>query len=90
MFLPDCWLQLHNNNLLVSKTTIVLLEQERPNASVDTSNVPLVAYFTSGFHNRRARLWMIKLTDWTAQQWSDNGRCICSSGGDFGHIHCQS
>jgi len=23
MSLPDCWLQLHNNNLLVSKTTTV-------------------------------------------------------------------
>ena len=58
MFLPECWLQFHNNKLLVSKTTTVL-EQERPNASVDTSNIPLVVYFTSGFDKRRARLWMI-------------------------------
>ena len=58
MFLPECWLQFHNNKLLVSKITTVL-EQERPNASVDTSNIPLVVYFTSGFDKRRARLWMI-------------------------------
>jgi len=58
MFLPECWLQFHNNKLLVSKTTTVL-EQERPNASVDTSNIPLVVHFTSGFGKRRARLWMI-------------------------------
>jgi len=58
----DCWLQLHNNNLLVSKTTTVL-KQERPNASTDTSNIPLVVYFTSDIDNRRAGLWMIKLTD---------------------------
>ena len=58
----DCWLQLHNNNLLVSKITTVL-KQERPNASTDTSNIPLVVYFISDVDNRRAGLWMIKLTD---------------------------
>jgi len=47
MFLPDCWLQFHNNNVLVSKTTTVL-KQDRPSASIDTSNIPLVVYFTSG------------------------------------------
>jgi len=74
MFLPDCWLQFHNNNnLLVSKTTTVL-KQDRPSASIDTSDIPLVVYFTSDFDNRRARLWMIKLTDWTLQQWFDDGK----------------
>ena len=56
--LPDCWLQLHNttdNNLLVSKITTVL-KQERPNVSIDTSNIPLVVYFTSDIDNRRAGL----------------------------------
>jgi len=55
MFLPECWLQFHNNKLLVSKTTTVL-EQERPNASVDTRYIPLVVYFTSDFDKRHARL----------------------------------
>jgi len=72
MFLPDCWLQLHNNKPLV-------LEQERSNASVDTSNMPLVVYFTSDFDNRHAGVWLIKLTDWIVQR-------ICSSGCDFGCI----
>jgi len=68
MFLPDCWLQLHNN-LLISKTTTVL-KQERPNASTDTSNNPLVVYSTSDIDNRHVRLWMIKLTDsCTAVVW---------------------
>jgi len=74
MFLPDCWLQFHNNNnLLLSKTTTVL-KQDRPSASIDTSDIPLVVYFTSDLDNRRARLWMIKLTHWTMQQWSDDGK----------------
>jgi len=51
MFLPDCWLQFHNNKLLISKTTTVL-EQEQPNTSLDTSNKPLVVYFSSNFDNR--------------------------------------
>ena len=52
-----CWLQLHNtsDNLLASKTTTAL-KQERPNASVDTSNVPLVVYFTSDIDNSLAGL----------------------------------
>jgi len=62
MFLPECWLQFHNNKLLVPKTTTVL-KQDRPSTSIDTSNVPLVVYFISDFDNRRERLWMIKLTD---------------------------
>jgi len=55
--LPDRWLQLHNttDNLLVSKITTVL-KQERPNASIDASNIPLVVYFTSDIDNRRAGL----------------------------------
>jgi len=53
MFLPDCWLQLHDNKLLISKTTTVS-EKERPDASVDTSNVSLVVFVTSDFDNRRA------------------------------------
>jgi len=70
MFLPDCWLRFHNNNLLVS----TVLEQECPNAPIDTSNIPLAYYFTSDFDNRRARLWTIKLTDWTVQRRSDDGK----------------
>ena len=51
----------------------------------------IVVYFTSDFDNRRARLWMIKLTDCTLQRWSDDGKtCICSSGCDFRCIHCQA
>ena len=73
MFPPDCWLQVHNNMLLASKTTTVL-EQERPNRSIDTSIIPLVVYFTSNFDNRRTGLWIIKLTDWTVQRWSDDGK----------------
>ena len=87
MFLPDYWLQFHNNNMLVSKTTTVL-KQDRPSASIDTSNIPLVVYFNSDFDNRRAGLYLIKLTDWTLLY---NGgltmeRRICSSGCDFGCI----
>ena len=70
MFLPDCWLQLHDNKLLVSKATTVL-EKERPNMSVDTSNMSLLVFFTSGFDNRRAGLWLQKLTDWIVQRQSD-------------------
>jgi len=70
MFLLDCSLQFHNNKLLIS----TVLEQAQPNTSTDTSNIPLVVYFTSDFDNRRARLWMIKLTDWTVQRWSDDGK----------------
>jgi len=55
MFLPECWLQFHNNKLLVPKTTTVL-KQDRPSTSIDTSNVPLVVYFISDFDNRRERL----------------------------------
>jgi len=73
MFPPDCWLQVHNNMLLASKTTTVL-EQERPNRSIDTSIIPLVVYFTSNFDTRRTGLWIIKLTDWTVQRWSDDGK----------------
>jgi len=75
MFLPDCWLQFHNNNnnLLVSKTTPVS-KQDRPSASIYTNDIPLVIYFTSDFDNRRARLWIIKLTGWTLQRWSDDGK----------------
>jgi len=62
MFLPDCWLQ-----FLVSKTTTVV-EHEQLNTSIDTSNIPLVVYFTSDFDDRRAGLRMIKLTDWTVQR----------------------
>jgi len=82
MFLPDCWLQLHNNKPLVleqERSNALVLEQERSNASVDTSNMPLVVYFTSHFDNRRAGVWLIKLTDWIVQR-------ICSSGCDFGCI----
>jgi len=43
----------------------------RPNASVDTSNMPLVVFFTSDFDNRRAGFWLIKLTDWIAQRRSN-------------------
>jgi len=46
---------------LVSKTATVS-EQERPNASIDTSSIPLVIFFTSDFDNRRAEFWMMKLT----------------------------
>jgi len=47
MFLPDCWLQFHNNNnLLVSKTTTVL-KQDRPSASIDTSDMLHRLWFTS-------------------------------------------
>jgi len=76
MFLPNCWLQFHNdnnNNLLVSKATVVL-KQDRPSGSIYTSDIPLMIYFTSNFDNRRARLWLIKLTDWTLQRWSDDGK----------------
>jgi len=45
MFLPDCWLQFHNNKLLVSKTTTAL-EHEQLNTAIDPSNIPLVVYFT--------------------------------------------
>jgi len=41
--------------------------------------MPLVVYFTSDFDNRRAGVWLIKLTDWIVQR-------ICSSGCDFGCI----
>ena len=60
---PDCCLQLHNKKLLVLKTKTVK-EQERSNASVGTSNMPLVVCFTSDFDNRRAGVWLIKLTYW--------------------------
>jgi len=70
MFSPDCWLQLHDNKLLVSKTTTVL-EKELPNTSVDTSNMSLVVFFTSDFDNRRAGLWLQKLTDWIVQRQTD-------------------
>jgi len=63
--------------MLVSKTTTVL-KQDRPSATIDTSNIPLVVYFTADFNNRRARLWMTM------------ERRIRSSGCDFGCIHCQS
>jgi len=33
-----------------------------------------MVYYTSDFDNGRARLWMIKLTDWTLQRWSDDGK----------------
>jgi len=62
MFLPDCLLQLHNNNLCWYQTTNVS-KQERPNSSTDTSNIPLVVYFTSDIDNRHAGLWMIKLRE---------------------------
>jgi len=55
MFLSDWWLHLHDNKLLVSKTTTVL-ERERPSASVDANNMSLVVFFTSYFNNRRAGL----------------------------------
>jgi len=77
--LPDCWLKRHNtsDNLLVSKTTSVL-KQERPNVLTDTSNILLVIYFISDTDNRRAGLWMMKLTDSVqslhAQRWSDDAK----------------
>ena len=67
-----------------------VLEQEQPNASLDTSNIPLAVYFTSDFDNRRARLWMIKLTDWIVQRWSDDGKTYMLFSCDFGCIHNQS
>jgi len=89
MFLPDCWLQCHNNKLRVSKTTTVL-EHEKPNTSIDTSDIPLVVYFTLDFDDRRAGLWMIKLTDWTVQLWSDGEKTYLIFSFDFGCIRCQS
>jgi len=77
--LPDCWLQRHNTSdkLLVSKTRSVL-KQEWPNVSTDTSNILLVVYFTSDTDNKRAGLWMMKLTDSLqslhVQRWSDDGK----------------
>ena len=70
MFPPDCCLQLHNKKLLVLKTKTVK-EQERSNASVDTSNISLVVFFTSDFDNRSAGLWLVKLTDWNVQRRCD-------------------
>ena len=88
MFLPDCWLQFHNNNnLLVSKTTTVL-KQDRRSALIDTSDIALVVYFTSEFDNRRARLWMIQIGLYNGGLTME--RRICSSGCYFGCIHCQS
>jgi len=84
MFLPDCWLQ-----FLVSKTTTVV-EHEQLNTSIDTSNIPLVVYFTSDFDDRRAGLRMIKLTDWTVQRWPDDEMTYLIFSCDFGCIHCQS
>jgi len=46
MFLPDCWQQYPNNNMLVSKTTTVL-KQDRPSASIDKSNIGYRLCFTS-------------------------------------------
>jgi len=89
MFLPDCWLQFHNNKLLLSKTTTVL-EQEQLYTSIDISNIPLVVYFTSDFDNRRVGLWMIKLTDWTVQRWFDDEKTYMIFSCNFGCIHCQS
>jgi len=89
MFLPDFWLQFHNNKLLVSKTTTVL-EHEQLNTSIDTNNIPLVVYFTLDFDDRRAGLWMIKLTDWTVQRCSDDEKTYLIFSFDFGCIHCQS
>jgi len=66
----DCWLQFHNNKLLISKNTTAS-EQERPNASIDASKKSLVVFFTSDFDNGRAGLWLIKLTDWNLQRRSD-------------------
>jgi len=70
MFPPDCCLQLHNKKLLVLKTKTVK-EQERSNASVDTSNISLVVFFTSDFDNRSAGLWLVKLTEWIVQRRCD-------------------
>jgi len=89
MFLPDCWLQFPNNKLLVSKTTTVL-EHEQLNTSMDTSNIPLVVYFTLDFDDRCAGLWMIKLTDWAVQRWSDDEKTYLIFSFDFGCIDCQS
>jgi len=50
MILHDCWLELHDNKLLVSKTTTAL-EKDRPNTFVDLSNMSLVVFFTSAFDN---------------------------------------
>jgi len=50
------------------------VEQERPNASNDKSNMPLAIYFITDFDNRRGGLRMIKLTDWTVQRWSEDGK----------------
>ena len=65
------------------------MEQEQLNASIDISNIPLMVYFTSDFNNRRAGLWMIKLTDWIAQRWSDDEKTYMIFNCDFGCIHCQ-
>ena len=59
-----------NNKLLISNNTTAS-EQEQPNASIDTSNIPLVVFFTSDLNNGHAGLWLMKLTDWIAQQQSD-------------------
>jgi len=49
-----------------------LFDKERPNESIDMSNTACV-FFISAFDNRRAGLWVIKLKDWNAQAWSDDG-----------------
>jgi len=71
-FTPSCPPTFYNKfaPMLVSTA----LEQEWPNASIDTSNIPLVFYFNSDFDNRHARFWMIKLTDRTVQRRSDDGK----------------
>ena len=70
---------------LVSKTATVS-EQERPNASIDTS-IPLVIFFTSDFDNRRAEFWMMNWQVWlyncTTAVWQRRG-VVWSSGRDFG------
>jgi len=70
MFLTDCWLQLHDNKLLIP-TTATVSEKERPDASVDINNMSLVVFFTSDFDNRSAGLRLKKLTDWIVQWWPD-------------------
>jgi len=75
--------------LLVSNTTAVL-EHEQLNTSIDTSNIPLVVYFTSDFDDRRAEMRMIELTDWTVQRLSDDEKTYVIFSCNFGCIHCQS